>query len=145
VDYKKLAYGDYVEAMLEGRFDLTAIADLKPEEYIARTLTTAMVYEALDVRGRFEKAKWAILSFRFADPQDKDLIEVSASLGRRLNPEHSYRFEMIRHDNQTREHPTAFDRTLVGIKEKVVLFADPTVVLRCPAGDQEASLYARSL
>jgi hypothetical protein len=145
VDYKKLAYGDYVEAMLEGRFDLTAIADLKPEEYIARTLTTAMVYEALEVRGRFEKAKWAILSFRLADPQDQDLIEVSASLGRRLNPEHSYRFEMIRHDNQTRVHPTAFDRTLVGIKEKVVLFADPTVVLRCPAGDQEASLYARSL
>lgn len=144
VDYKQLPYGDYVEAALFGRFDLSSIADTTPEQYVARTLTMAMVYAALGVSDRFEKAKWAVLSFQLADPADPDLLAVSTAQGRQLNPEHTYRFEMIRHDNETEKHPTQFDRVLVRVAERVVLFADPTVVLRCPAPGVTPMPYVRA-
>lgn len=143
VDYKRLAYGDYVEAALAGRFDLSSIADTTPAEYIARTLTTAMVYASLGVTERFEKSKWAVLSFRRADPADNDLVAVSMAQGRQLNPDHTYRFEMIRHDNDTADH-ASFDRILVRVKERVLLFADPTTVLRCPKPGETAKPYGRS-
>ena len=74
LDYRRLEYGDYVEAAIDGRFDLSSIANTTPAEYIARTLTMAMVYHALGVTERFEKSKWAVLSFRRADPADPDLV-----------------------------------------------------------------------
>lgn len=143
-DYKRLEYGDYVEAAMAGRFDLSSLADTTPFEYIARTLTMAMVYDSLGVSGRFEKSKWAVLSFKPADPNDPDLIAAKAEHGRALNPDHTYRFEMIRHDNETEDHPTQFDRLLVTAAERVLLFADPTIVLRCKPSGQGSSLYARS-
>ena len=44
----------------------------------------------------------------------------------------TYRYEMIRHDGAQTEHPdpARFDRMLVTYTERVLLFADPTVVLR---------------
>lgn len=143
VDYPRLPYGDYVEAALAGRFDLSSIGDTTPAEYIARTLTMAMVYEALGVTDRFEKSKWAVLSFRRADCTDPDLVAITSSLKRQLNDEHAYRFEMIRHDNAAEKHPTDFTRVLVKVAERVLLFADPTTVLRCPSPGHSEMAYAR--
>jgi hypothetical protein len=144
IDYKRLEYGDYVEAALSGRFDLSSIADTTPAEYVARTLAMAMVYDALEVSDRFDKAKWAVLSFRPADSQDPDLLAVSSSLRRRLSDRHTYRFEMIRHDNQKDPHPRHFDRVIVKVAERVLLFADPTLVLRVPSSGVPAIAYARN-
>jgi len=146
VDYQLLAYGDYVEASLAGRFDLTAIAQTSVSDYIARTLTMALVYEALDVRERLEKAKWSVLSFRPADPKDPDLVAATALHKRTLDPRHTYRFEMILHEGKQENHPdpAKFDRVLVSYKECVLLFADPTMVLR-RSKDGWVKPYERSM
>lgn len=143
VDYPRLAYGDYVEAALEGRFDLSALALITPAEYVARTLTMAMVYESLGVRGRFEKSKWAVLSFRRVESDDPDLDALVRSLQRRLNPSHTYRFEMIRHDNALAENPSDFSRALVKVAERVILFADPVVVLRGSTPGRSEGIHVR--
>lgn len=146
VDYRALQYGDYVEAALEKRFDLSVIAQTNVSEYIARTLTMAMVYEALKVTERLEKAKWSVLSFHLAAPDDADLKVAIAAHGRRLDPRHTYRYEMIRHDGAQSPHPDPekFDRILVTYAERVLLFADPTIVLRQLAGGTWAPPYERS-
>lgn len=78
-----------MEAALDSRFDLSSIADTTPSEYIARTLTMAMVYSSLGVTDRFEKSKWAVPSFHPADPADPDLIAVSEALKRRVSGIHT--------------------------------------------------------
>jgi hypothetical protein len=132
VDYQALAYGDYVEAALSNGFDLTAIARTTVDDYIARTLTMALVYEALGAGAHEDKVRWAVLSFRPAQPSDADLADACASWNRHLDPRWTYRYELIRHDGAHAEHPdpSRFDRVLVTYTERVLLFADPTVVLR---------------
>jgi hypothetical protein len=146
IDYKALAYGDYVEAALIARFDMSTISQTSVSEYIARTLTMAMVYAALDVTDRLEKAKWSVLSFRPADPKDPDLLTATAAHGRRLDAQHTYRYEMIRHDGMQAPHPDPkkFDRVVVTYLERVLMFADPTIVLRRGDDGKWARPYERS-
>ena len=147
LDYKTLPYGDYVEAALASHFDSSAIAQTSVSEYVARTLTMAMVYEALGLTSREDKAKWTVLSFRQAAPRDPDLAAAVAAHGRNLNPQHTYRFEMIRHDGLREPHPDPqkFDRTIVPYTEHVLLFADPTIVLRQSPNKAWAPPYERTL
>lgn len=146
VDYKLLAYGDYVEATLAGRFDLTSIVQTDASEYIARTVTMALVYEALGLTERLDKARWSLLSFKPADPADHDLLAAMQAHGRQLDARHTYRFEMIRHDGVQSPHPdpAKFDRVVVTYVERVVLFADPTIVLRREEAGTWATPYERS-
>jgi hypothetical protein len=132
VDYQALAYGDYVEAALANRFDQSVIARTTVGDYLARTLTMALVYEALGASAHEDKVQWAVLSFRRAQPGDADLAQACAAWNRQLDPRWTYRYELIRHDGAQTEHPDPcrFDRVLVTYTERVLLFADPTVVLR---------------
>lgn len=132
VDYRALAYGDYVEAALANRFDSSVIARTTVDDYIARTLTMAMVYNALGAVAHEDKVRWAVLSFQLTRPDDQDLADACTAWNRRLDPRYTYRFEMIRHDGAQTGHrdPCKFDRVLVTYSECVLLFADPTVVFR---------------
>jgi hypothetical protein len=132
VDYKLLHYGDYVEAALAGRFDTSVIAKTTPQEYIARTLTMALVYDALGVSERLDKARWSVLSFRKAASDDPDFLAATTAHGRTMDAQHCYRYEMIRHDGVQEAHPDTakFDRAIVKYAERVLLFADPTIVIR---------------
>ena len=132
VDYRALAYGDYAEAALANRFDSSVISQTTVDDYIARTLTMAMVYGALGAVAHEDKVRWAVLSFQLARPDDPDLADACAVWNRHLDPRYTYRFEMIRHDGAQTEHPDPcrFDHVVVTYTERVVLFADPTVVFR---------------
>ncbi|KAB1068606.1 hypothetical protein F6X51_26585 [Methylobacterium planeticum] len=145
LDYQALAYGDYVEAALAARFDLAVIGSVSATEYIARTLTMAMIYEALEATEPAQKANWTVLSFRPARPDDPDLKAAVAAHRRALDQRHTYRFEMVRHDGERRPHPDSrkFDRLIVPIKEHVLLFADPTIVLRRGTDATWAQPYER--
>jgi hypothetical protein len=130
VEYTALAYGDYVEAALQNRFDISVIGATKVEEYVARTLTMARVYSALDSTSRLEKAKWALLSFRRPDKSDAELRAALKATKRTVQFEHTYRFEMIQYKDVRTGTGTKFDKIFVSFDTIVLLFADPSVVLR---------------
>jgi hypothetical protein len=145
LDYKALAYGDYVEATLEHRFNFSAFAPVTALEYVARTVTLAMVYQLLGVRTTAEKAMWALLSFRAAAPDDPELAEAEAESGRRFDRAHTYRFVMVLHNGARRPHPnpSKFDRVIVDVAERVLLYADPTMVIRRVTEKQWSAPYER--
>jgi hypothetical protein len=103
----------------------------------------ALVYEALGATESLDKAKWSVLSFRQAQSKDPDLLAASTQHGRRLHPQYTYRYEMIRHDGIQTPHPQAdkFDRVLVPCLERVLLFADPTIVVKVAPNGGRAQLY----
>lgn len=143
--YKALAYGDYVEATIAGHLNFAAFHGLSTSEYVARTVTMAMVYEALGATTTPEKAKWSVLSFRKAQAGDPDLDKAEKEHGRRLDLNHTYRFVMVRHGGIHRKHPdpAQFDKVVIDVQERVLMFADPTIVMRRVA-EKWVTPYERS-
>jgi hypothetical protein len=138
VEYTALAYGDYVQAALDGRFNIKSIGATTVEEYVARTLTMARVYSALEATSRLDKAKWALLSFCRPDQSDADLQDALKKTGRKVQWEFTYRFEMIKYKDVTEGSGKQFDKVLVRYDEIVLLFADPSIVLhKQPDGSWE--------
>ena len=129
VEYMALAYGDYVEAALQSRFNISTIGSTTVGEYVARTLTMARVYSALDATSRLDKAKWALLSFRHPDSSDPDLQAALKKTKRTVQHEYTYRFEMIEYKQVREGTGKNFDRIYVSYDTIVLLFADPSIVL----------------
>ena len=136
IEYFALDYGDYVQAALDNRFDSTAIAMIDAQEYVARTLVMARVYEAVGAKGdtvketTAKKREWAVFSFRVADPLDPDLIAAQSATGKTLGGPYAYRFELYRPIG-TRVHPdpAKFKKRLVKFTSIWKFFADPRLVL----------------
>jgi len=141
VEYNSLSYADYVQTALDDRFNLALVGTTGLEEYAARTLTMARVYERLGATTTTDKVKWVVLSFRRADPADNDLEQACDATGRRVSPQLTYRFEMFEHKGRTRPHPdeAKFAKKCVEYDQIEVIFADPVVVLRRVDGDWKAS------
>lgn len=132
VEYKTLAYGDYVEAALQRRFNYGAIVHTTRDEYVARTITMALVYKALNVEANEDKTLWSVLSFRSTDPQDPEYQDALAKTGRILSPVFAYRFELFKHfrgEGAPSADSAKFDRRLVPFTETAVFYADPSIVL----------------
>lgn len=66
IDYTDFAYADYVKLILENNLRFGRFAGTTVEDYIARTLTLARVYEVLGAASREDRARFAILNFRLA-------------------------------------------------------------------------------
>jgi hypothetical protein len=128
VDYLALAYGDYVQQALDNRFNIASIGKTTVEEYVARTLTMARVYSALEATSRLDKANWSLLSFLRADRKDPDLEAALHATGRSVQWEFTYRFKMFQHHHKT-VTGNKFNRVLVPYESMVLLFADPSIVL----------------
>lgn len=129
IEYTALAYGDYVEAALQSRFDISVIGATTVEEYVARTLTMARVYSALDSTSRLDKAKWAVLSFRKPAKSDTDLQAALKATKRNVLREHTYRFEMVQYTGVKTGTGKNFNKVYVSYDAIVLLFADPSIVL----------------
>jgi len=129
VEYTALAYGDYVESGLKNRFDIGLIGATSVEEYVARTLTMARVYSALDSTSRLDKAKWALISFRRPERSDSELKRALVATGRTVQYEHTYRFEMVRYKEIRPGKGHQFDKVYLLYDTIVLLFADPAIVL----------------
>ncbi|CAG9226329.1 conserved hypothetical protein [Paraburkholderia sabiae] len=129
VDYKALAYGDYVEAALKGNFNISTIGQTTMEDYVARTLTMAMVYSTLGATSQKDKLKWSVLSFRFADANDSDLVEALKTTGRRMDARYTYRYLMIDHADLGTVDPDDFTRIRIKYGSLHLMFADPTKVI----------------
>jgi hypothetical protein len=144
VEYTALVYGDYVNSALQQKFRLARIGSVETRDYFTRTLTMALVYEALGVTNHEQKLVWSVLSFKRPDTSDQDLLDALAATKRKLSPEHVYRYVMYRHvRNGARPHPTRFDRLLVDVQETVLLFADPSTVLKKTADGWEVHELGR--
>jgi|JI8StandDraft_1071087.scaffolds.fasta_scaffold00148_6 hypothetical protein len=130
VEYTALAYGDYVDVALKNGFNIATIGKTSVEEYVARTLSMARVYAALEATSRQDKAKWSLLSFRHAGRSDVELQAALRMTKRDVHWQFTYRFEMFRHDGRTLPwDPLKFDKVLVPYDSLVLLFADPSIVL----------------
>jgi hypothetical protein len=131
VEYTALIYGDYVRSALDEKFRIANIGLASAPEYFARTLTMALVYDALGVTDHEGKLVWSVLSFTRADPNDRDLRDALKQTRRNLSREHLYRYEVYRHARDgARPHPDRFDKVVVDVLETVLLFADPSTVLK---------------
>ena len=130
VEYPSLAYADYVQIALNNGFNIETIGKTTVEEYVARTLTMARVYAALEVTSRLDKAKWSLLSFRRAERADPDLQAALNATQRTVQWEFTYRFKMFEHDHRTIPDAKKFDKVLVPYDTMVLLFADPSIVLQ---------------
>lgn len=132
VEYKALAYGDYVEAALNSRFNYGAILHTSRDEYVARTITMALVYKALDIDKNEDKTLWSLLSFRAADQNEAEYKDALSKTGRLLSPKFAYRFELFKHfrgEGAPSDDPSKFDRRVLTLKQTAVFYADPSVVL----------------
>jgi len=133
VEYTALAYGDYVRTALERRFNIRTIGQTSADEYLARTLTMALVYLALDVAEQKDKLQWSVLSFCSVAEEDADMEDALKETGRQIDRSRAYRYEMVQHDpglTRPSSDPAKFDKALVDIKKVVLLFADPSIVMK---------------
>lgn len=128
VEYRSLEYGDYVQAALEGTFNLEMIARTTAAEYAARTLVMARVYTALGAVTREEKREWALFSFTVAAPGDADRIKAEDDSEVRLSPSSTYRFKIFKH-KPVEKKPKNHRNKLVAYDKMLTLFADPQAVL----------------
>jgi hypothetical protein len=133
-DYPSLDHTDYVTNSLDGAFTLALTGAIQEQEYQARVLAMARVYDALGVDtdqpfGQVvrAKARWAVLSFRGMDPGDPAALAAEGLAGVELSAP-LYRVEVFLH-GPVRPHPTDPARQHVPIRRRVELLVDPLVVL----------------
>ena len=129
VDYLDLAYADYVQAAIDKTFKVDVLGQTTTQEYIARTLVMARVYEALNATTRQAKAGIAVLSFKRPKHDDAELLKALKDTGRTVQREFVYRYEIIRH-NGPEKHPdtSKFSRKIVKFDELLEIYADPSIV-----------------
>jgi hypothetical protein len=130
VEYTALSYADYVQAALDNAFNITQIGETTLDDYVARTLTMALVYQALGATKVEDKVKWVLLSFRKTDPDDADLHRACDATKKQVNPEFTFRFEMFEHKGEIRTRRNKVGKRFIDLGKLELIFADPTVVLR---------------
>jgi hypothetical protein len=128
VVFQALAYGDWVEAALQARFEFGRLSQLQTVEYESRTLVMARVYQALGALVTEDKRKWCVLSFLKATEDSSGLHEAETATGRKLISEHAFRFIMFQSQG-VRPHPDDFKKLLVRYDILRRIFADPLTVL----------------
>jgi hypothetical protein len=134
VDYPSLDHTDYVANSLDGRFTLALTGTIQEQEYQARVLAMARVYDALGVDTDLPflevaraKARWSVLSFRGMDPADPMAATAGGQAGVRLAAP-LFRVEVFLH-GQVRRHPTDRARLHVAVGRRVEVLVDPLHVL----------------
>jgi hypothetical protein len=130
VEYRKVVYGDYVQAALMASFNISTIARTTTREYIIRTLVMARAYSAVGAVTREQKREWALLSFMPVEEGDKELDAAEQQAKAKLSRAATYRFKLFRH------RPVPLDRKpvdhrnqLVAFDKMITLYADPQYVL----------------
>ncbi|WP_375457555.1 hypothetical protein [uncultured Enterovirga sp.] len=147
VRYPDINRVDYLTGL--ERMTALLLAKIDLPETKARVLATASLYWALGLRdpeppagGRAitpedrqavidaikDKAGWAVLSFRAAEPGDPELAAAEAATSARLAGERRYRFHVFRPGQETR-HPSDMASVLVELKEQAVAFVGSGQVL----------------
>lgn len=142
IEFLSLDYGDYVEVGLGNGFNFQAVTGMTVMDYLARTVSMAHVWDAMELTDTVAKAKWSVLSFtREAEGADPSLSEWLAGAGRSLQWQWAFRFEMIRHDGITRKHRLSrrFDTRVADILERRVYCADPRMVVQFIDGAWKAT------
>lgn len=138
--FQKLEYGDFVQTTLDNKFDYSKIGKINSEEYAARTLVMAVVYEALEATNRSQKASWTVFSFKKAKDSPKEELntvkELLKNTNASVNEKFLYRFVMFKplmESDKTNE-----DYKLVNIKydSMTIIYADPRFVVSKKANDE---------
>lgn len=133
VEYASLAHADYVENALAGRFTLALTARVDDLEYQSRILAMIRVYEALGVTltsgfGEVvrQKARWSVLSFRPASPEDADARQAQDEAGAVLQADGLYRFHVFLHGAR---RTAPLGKVHIEVLRSVRLLVDPVTLL----------------
>lgn len=118
-EYFGLAYADYVQNALNGKFSLLLTSHIGVEEYQDRVIAMAVVYRAI----RLKKEDWLILSFRRVSPGDEELLQAQQQSRTTLSGK-VYRFEVFRNGTFTTSQED-FRKRRIKISDRRVLFAGP--------------------
>jgi hypothetical protein len=127
IEYQVFSYADYVKIMYEQSIAFETFAETTLEDYVARTLVVARVYQVLGAATREERAKYALLSFR--RPTGDEFEDLLAETGIKFDAARSYRLEIALLSHLT-PVPKRFDRIRAALASEELLFADPATVAR---------------
>jgi hypothetical protein len=128
IEYYQLDYGDFVEAALKNKFNYSKIANITAEEYIARTLTMAKVYLALEASTTMEKSQWVVFSFTKATSLN-NLKKAEIETGLKLNQNYSYIFKIFKYQKTDKVH-SDFRKKFAKYDEMLTFYADPQTVIK---------------
>lgn len=130
IEYVNIDYSDYVSTSLRNGFDLSSLSSMTPQEYLARTVAMARVYQALGAKTTNEKTKFAVLSFKYADvSQDFEFKKALEESGAILNNEYAFRFQIYEPLEHIKNKKQPFDKVWVGYKKIQTIYGDPLTVL----------------
>ncbi len=133
--YLSPQYGDYVKAILDDWLRYETFAGVTLEEYIARTLATARIYEFLGVSSDL---RWTYPFLSFRHPTSKELAALTAG-GVAMDSKTTYRVEVahVAHQGtQSKEDPRLTKVTPLG--PPMVFYSGPLTVVQKnpnPPGD----------
>jgi hypothetical protein len=124
-EFETLNYIDYVGAMARDQVPYGYFADIELEEYVARTLSVARVYQVLNVATRTERNPFVFLSFRPADKAE--LRELRKAAGVILDPPYAYYLKLAAFVSSA-GIKGRFDRSTVNVGPSMVFLANASTV-----------------
>lgn len=143
IEYNSLAYGDYVTTALANGFNLTEIGKITPQEYIARTVVMARVYQSLGALTTKQKVGFAVLSFTNANPgDDTELQQAMKQTNRLLADNAAFRIVIYEPQPVEDQKHKPFNKSWRGYETLNTYYADPnTVLLKDANGDWKSQVY----
>jgi hypothetical protein len=127
VEYLTFEYADYVKAICDESFDYERFANITLEDYIARTLVVARIFQHLGVSTRAERAPYGFVSFRLPTEAEFRRLEDRSIL---LDRKRSYRVLIGRATDFGKSSSGKPQVTTVTPQEFILIYADPQTVAR---------------
>lgn len=139
IRYQIAEYFDYVEAVGRRQLNYERFAGTQLEEYIARTLAVARLYQSLGAASRQDRAKYLFPVFRRARRDEIDSVEFSS--GVILNPSSCYYLQLAPFISQS-DVPERPDLVNVTHGPAQIYLIDPaTVALRRDDGSWQIQKF----
>ncbi len=130
IEYTNLDYGDYVRASLDNVFNMDVIGDINHQEYVARTVVMARVYQALGAKTTEEKVKYTVYSFKHIDADsDQEFKDALAATKITLSSDYAFRFQIFEAKVVEGDEGKPFDKVWVRYDEMKTIYADSISVL----------------
>jgi hypothetical protein len=127
LEYLSPQYGDYVKAILDDKLKYESFAEITLEEYLARTLASARIYQSLNISSS-HRWKFPFLSFR--RPTKSEFAKLAAA-GVVMDAKTTYRVEVARVARQgtpARHDPRV--TTVHPVGKTMVFFSGPLTVVQ---------------
>ena len=130
LQFLSIQYADYVKTILDGKLAYETFADVTLEEYIARTLATARVFQFLGASSHADRALYPFTSFR--RPTAAELRQLAAA-GVLMDPKTTYRIELAQVVGLGTATPGTPQQTTIQPTATMLFYSGPLTVVRADA------------